>query len=252
MFPLVAWCRVGMRDERLSGTNIGTITATAHGPRGAERESLNGRGAVPVAKDPLGYAVIKRAVDFTVSLVLIVAFSWLFALIALFIKLTSPGPIIYRQTRVGRGGRPFTFYKFRSMIVGADQMIDAILHMNTTNGPTFKNPNDPRVTPVGRILRKTSLDELPQLFNVLRGDMSLVGPRPPLASEVAEYSEYELQRLAVMPGLTCLWQVNGRSDLTFREQVELDLEYIRRRGLWTDLCILLRTIPAVVTGRGAC
>ena len=223
-------------------------------PSGSVRpvEGLEKPYGVTVVQDSLFYAVSKRLVDIVLGTVALLIFSVPMILIALAIKLTSRGPIIYRQTRVGRGGRHFTFYKFRSMVVGAEEMLDQIRHTNTTNGPTFKNPNDPRVTPVGRFLRRTSLDELPQLLNVLRGDMSLVGPRPPLPSEVEEYGEVELRRLSVTPGITCLWQINGRSQLPFDKQVELDLEYIMKRSFWLDLLILLRTIPAVLTCRGAC
>lgn len=211
-----------------------------------------GEGEPFVVKDSFGYAVAKRTIDIIVSAVLLILLFIPLCVIALLVRLTSKGPAIYRQHRVGRGGREFVFYKFRSMVDGAEAKLDEVLDLNTTNGPTFKNPDDPRITPIGRILRRTSIDELPQLFNVLKGDMSLVGPRPPLPREVARYSDYQRRRLSVKPGITCLWQVNGRSNLPFDVQVELDLEYIQRRSLWLDLWILLRTIPAVLTCRGAC
>jgi len=208
--------------------------------------------SVPVAPTDPAYAVAKRALDITLSLALLVALWWLFVLIAILVKATSRGPVIYRQYRIGRGGRAFRFFKFRSMVDGADAQLDEVAGLNTTGGPTFKHPEDPRITSVGRFLRRTSLDELPQLVNVLRGDMSLVGPRPPLGREVAEYNARDMGRLAVQPGITCLWQVNGRSHLGFADQVDLDLEYVNRRSLALDLYILLQTVPAVLTGRGAC
>ena len=198
------------------------------------------------------YTVLKRAIDVGVSLAFLTLFSWLYLLIALLIKLTSPGPVLYIQMRVGTGGRHFPFPKFRSMIVNADQMKEQLEHLNEADGPVFKIKDDPRVTPIGRVLRKYSLDELPQMVNVLLGHMSLVGPRPPLPSEVEKYGQREWQRLTVRPGLTCLWQINGRSDVSFDQWMEMDLDYIRRRSLWLDFCILTKTIPAVITGRGAC
>ncbi len=198
------------------------------------------------------YTACKRIVDVLVSIVVLVGFSWLFVLIALLIKLTSRGPVLFVQPRVGSGGRVFPFFKFRSMIVGADAMRQDLEHLNEADGPVFKIKNDPRVTPLGRILRKFSLDELPQFVNVLVGHMSLVGPRPPLPSEVEKYGEREWMRLSVRPGLTCLWQINGRSEVSFDEWMDMDLDYIRRRSFWFDLAILVKTIPAVLAGRGAC
>jgi len=222
------------------------------GARGSESDLRDSSIPLEIETDSRFYAIGKRTVDIVGSLLALVLFGWLMCLIAIVVKLTSPGPVIYRQTRVGLGGRPFTFYKFRSMIDGAEALMDKVRPLNTTGGPTFKHAADPRMTPVGRVLRRTSMDELPQLFNVLRGDMSLVGPRPPLPSEVREYRDGEWKRLGVKPGITCLWQVNGRSNLCFAQQVELDLEYIRRRSILLDLYILLKTIPAVIFCRGAC
>ena len=170
---------------------------------------------------------------------------------AVAIRLDSPGPIFHRAVRVGRGGRKFRFLKLRSMRVGAEELRGLLLHLNQAEGPAFKLHDDPRVTRVGRILRKTSLDELPQLWHVLRGDMSLVGPRPPFPEEVERYEPWMLRRLSVRPGLTCLWQVGGRSDLPFDEWMRLDLEYVDRCSFRLDLWILLRTIPAVLSARGA-
>lgn len=198
-----------------------------------------------------GALAIKRAMDvlFSVALFLIVLIPM--ALIALCIKLTSPGPIIFAQYRVGRGGKIFTAYKFRTMRQGADDEKKDLLHLNEASGPLFKIRNDPRITAFGKFLRRTSLDELPQFWNVLNGDMSLVGPRPPLPNEVAQYEDWHKRRLDVSPGLTGLWQVSGRSELTFDEMVMLDLYYIENWSPWLDIWIMLKTIPALVTTRGA-
>ncbi len=172
---------------------------------------------------------------------------------ALAVRLTSEGPILFGQERVGRNGRRFTMWKFRTMVVNADALKDQLAeqHKNATDGVRFKMVRDPRITPVGRILRKFSIDELPQLFNVLIGDMTLIGPRPPVWREVALYDNRALRRLEVTPGLTCLWQVRGRSNLSFEEQVSLDIEYIDTVRPMEEVKILLETIPAVMTGRGA-
>ncbi len=197
------------------------------------------------------YAAAKRALDVLLSLTVLALFSWLFALIALAVRLTSRGPVIFKQRRVGHGGRIFTCYKFRSMTVDAEETRHRLLHLNEATGPTFKLRNDPRITRIGRWLRRFSLDELPQFYNVLRGDMSIVGPRPPLPSEVLCYTQRELGRLAVKPGLTCFWQVQGRNHIPFDHWVELDLLYIGSMSLRQDLAIILQTIPAVLGGRGA-
>lgn len=175
--------------------------------------------------------------------------SWL--VIALAVRFDSKGPILYRSWRVGEGGRLFSFLKFRSMVVGADAIREELRHLNEVDGPVFKIARDPRITKVGHFLRKTSLDELPQLWNVLVGDMSLVGPRPPILEEVRLYQPWQLRRLSVRPGLTCLWQISGRSRIGFDEWMRLDMEYIDRRCFALDLKILLLTVPAVVSGRGA-
>jgi exopolysaccharide biosynthesis polyprenyl glycosylphosphotransferase len=174
-------------------------------------------------------------------------------LIALAIKLTSPGPVLFRQQRSGLNGSPFTLYKFRTMVTNAEQFKHELEAMNEMSGPVFKVTNDPRITPVGKFLRKYSLDELPQLFNVLRTEMSLVGPRPLPVDEVKRFENLaHRRRLSVKPGITCLWQISGRNQITdFKEWVRLDLEYIDNWSLWLDLKILIRTIPAVVIGTGA-
>ena len=170
---------------------------------------------------------------------------------ALGIKLTSPGPVLFRQLRCGLHGRPFTFLKFRSMQIDAEELKPHLAPFNEMDGPAFKMTNDPRVTPIGRLLRRTSLDELPQLWNILRGDMSFVGPRPAVLEEVRQYEPWQRRRLSMKPGLTCLWQVSGRNELTFEEWMRLDLEYIDNWSLWLDVKIALKTIPAVLLGRGA-
>jgi exopolysaccharide biosynthesis polyprenyl glycosylphosphotransferase len=198
------------------------------------------------------YEVAKRSFDVAfASLVLLVALPIWFA-VAVLVATTSAGPVFFRQQRCGRNGRPFTCYKFRTMVVDAEQQRNGLLVLNEASGPVFKIRRDPRVTRVGRWLRKASIDEVPQLINVLRGEMSVVGPRPPIVAEVEKYSEFQRRRLAVKPGLTCLWQISGRSNLGFEEWVALDLEYIERQGFWYDIGLVLRTIPAVLTGRGAC
>lgn len=197
------------------------------------------------------YAAAKRALDLAVASVLLIVLSPLLLLVALLIRTTSAGPVIFRQVRCGIDGSTFTCYKFRTMSNGAHELKGELLPLNEVTGPVFKIQNDPRVTRLGRHLRKSSIDELPQLVNVIRGEMSLVGPRPPLPDEVATYAPHELKRLTVKPGLTCLWQVSGRSNLSFEEWVKLDLEYIEKRSFWYDALIIIRTIPAVVTGRGA-
>jgi exopolysaccharide biosynthesis polyprenyl glycosylphosphotransferase len=199
--------------------------------------------------------VAKQLMDFFGSLLLLVLLTVIpvIPLIALAIKLTSPGPVLFRQQRSGLNGSPFTLYKFRTMVTNAEQFKHELEAMNEMSGPVFKVTNDPRITPVGKFLRKYSLDELPQLFNVLRTEMSLVGPRPLPVDEVKRFENLaHRRRLSVKPGITCLWQISGRNQITdFKEWVRLDLEYIDNWSLWLDLKILIRTIPAVVIGTGA-
>jgi lipopolysaccharide/colanic/teichoic acid biosynthesis glycosyltransferase len=195
---------------------------------------------------------MKRLFDIVSATPLLIALSPVFLLTAFAIYLDNPGPVFYVQTRVGKDGRHFSFYKFRSMIVGADKMKDQLQEMNESgDGVIFKMKEDPRITRIGQIIRKFSIDELPQLINVLRGDMSLVGPRPALPKEVALYTLEQRKRLHIKPGITCIWQVSGRSDIPFSGQVQLDLDYIRSNSLFKDIWILLKTIPAVITGKGA-
>jgi lipopolysaccharide/colanic/teichoic acid biosynthesis glycosyltransferase len=193
----------------------------------------------------------KRIVDLLGATVALILSAPILLLAAVAITIESRGSVLYRSTRVGRNGRPFTFYKLRSMVNGADRHRHHLSHLNECDGPVFKISRDPRVTVVGRLLRTTSLDELPQLWNVIWGDMSLVGPRPPLPEEVSHYQPWQMRRLEVRPGLTCLWQISGRSRIGFEEWMRLDLEYINRRSFRLDLQILLRTIPAVLSQEGA-
>ncbi len=207
---------------------------------------------VPVAPPRPLYDLSKRWFDAGVSALLLALLSPLLLLIALAIKVTSAGPVFYRWQVVGRGGRPFTGYKFRTMVVNADALKAQLMAANEMSGPVFKIKRDPRITPIGRFLRKLSLDELPQLWSVLKGDMSLVGPRPPLRAEYMQFTPWQRTKLSVTPGITCLWQIGGRNRVSsFDEWVQLDLDYIARRSFWFDLWILLRTVPAVLLGRGA-
>jgi lipopolysaccharide/colanic/teichoic acid biosynthesis glycosyltransferase len=193
----------------------------------------------------------KRAIDVSLSGILLTMLSPLLAILAIVVKATSPGPVFYPWRVVGKNGRPFVGYKFRSMVDGADKMKAELEIRNEMQGPVFKITNDPRITPVGHWLRRYSLDELPQLYSVLTGDMSLVGPRPPLVTEYARFTERQKHKLAVVPGMTCLWQVNGRNAVqNFDEWVRLDLEYISRWSLWLDLQILWRTVGVVFQGSG--
>ena len=194
----------------------------------------------------------KRLMDIVGSGIGMILLSPVFLAIAIAVKLSSPGPVFFAQTRVGRYGRHFKFYKFRSMRQDAEAHKAALMAKNESkDGVIFKMKDDPRITKVGRFIRRTSLDELPQLWNVFIGDMSLVGPRPPVPSEVQEYTLEDRKRLDVIPGITCLWQIKGRSEIPFHEQVRLDKEYILAPGIWKDIVILFKTIPAIIGGRGA-
>ena len=195
---------------------------------------------------------LKRIFDVIGSLFLLIVLSPVLLLVALIIKLSSPGPVLYTFRVLGKRARPIVAYKFRTMVVNADEMKRTLVRFNQMRGPAFKMRKDPRVTALGRFLRKYSIDELPQLWSVLLGDMSLVGPRPPFAEEFSEFKPWQWAKLSVRPGITCIWQVTGRSDITdFDQWAQLDLEYIRNWSLSLDLKILLQTIPAVLRGRGA-
>jgi len=196
---------------------------------------------------------VKRAFDIIASLVALILFGPLFLLIGLLIKIEDGGPVIFQQTRVGKFGREFKMYKFRSMCLDAETRLPELLKKNQhREGVTFKIKNDPRLTRCGKWLRTFSLDELPQFFNVLRGDMSLVGPRPPLPREVARYTLADRRRLAAKPGITCFWQISGRSEIDFSGQVKLDVDYIETRNFLVDVTILAKTVPAVLSAKGAC
>lgn len=197
------------------------------------------------------YLIAKRAMDIIICVATLVLLAPLWLLVALAIKLDSRGPILFRQLRVGKNHKPFFCLKFRSMTADAETRKSEVVHLNEVDGPVFKIRNDPRVTRVGRFIRKTSLDEFPQLINVLRGEMTMVGPRPPLPREVEQYEEWMLRRLEVTPGLTCIWQISGRSNVSFEQWMRMDLRYIDTCSIAMDISILLRTIPAVLFGRGA-
>jgi lipopolysaccharide/colanic/teichoic acid biosynthesis glycosyltransferase len=200
---------------------------------------------------PATWMVMKRAFDIGVSAILLVVLSPVFAVIALAVKLTSPGRVIFSQMRVGKDGKTFRFYKFRTMVDGAHLLHDHVAHLNECDGPALKIANDPRLHGLGPFLRRASLDELPQLWNVLRGEMSLVGPRPALPNEVANYAAPYYERFDVMPGLTGLWQVSGRATVPFRRWMAMDIWYVRNWTPFVDLWLLARTVPAVLFREGA-
>lgn len=202
-------------------------------------------------KKKLIYSFFKRLMDFFGALLGLILLSWLFLIIAILVKCTSKGPVFYVSQRVGKNGKLFRFYKFRSMRVGADAELQELLKYNETQGITFKMKDDPRITKFGKFLRKTSLDELPQLWNILNGSMSIVGPRPATPREVEQYNDYQKQRLMVKQGLTCIWQCSGRSNTTFDEQVDMDLNYINKRGFFYDIWLIIKTFFAVLFGKGA-
>ena len=198
------------------------------------------------------YLAVKRCFDIVFSLLCLIVFSIPILFVMLLIVIDSPGASpIYTQYRVGKNGRVFKFYKLRSMVPEADQMLDSLLDQNEMEGPAFKISNDPRITRVGRVIRKTCIDELPQLWNILKGDMSFVGPRPPLPREVEQYNDFQRNRLSVVPGLTCYWQIQpNRNSLTFDKWLELDLKYIEERNVKTDLMIIFKTVGAVLNMEG--
>ncbi|NOT33784.1 MAG: sugar transferase [Candidatus Eisenbacteria bacterium] len=246
---------LGYQRVRSSGRARANGHSDAWAPRVRTPSTLPAVTAVPahpVAVDTGLYLKFgKRVLDLLAATVALILLAPVIAAIAIAIKLESHGPILYFSRRVGRNGRAFWFLKFRSMVVGADRNRHHLSHLNECDGPIFKISRDPRVTRVGRFLRVTSLDEIPQFVNVLIGDMSLVGPRPPIPEEVEQYEPWQWRRLDVKPGITCLWQISGRSRLSFKEWMRLDLEYIKHRSLWLDLRILLRTLPAVLSREGA-
>lgn len=188
------------------------------------------------------YEVIKRVIDVVCSFVGVLVLSPLFVVIAIIIKFTSKGPVFFSQKRVGRDGKEFKMYKFRSMVVNAEELKEKLAAQNEMSGPMFKMKDDPRVTKVGKFIRKTSIDELPQLLNVLKGDMSLVGPRPSLPKEVAQFEDWMYRRLEVKPGLTCYWQVSGRNNIDFEDWMKLDIKYVDERSTWIDIKLIFKTV----------
>jgi len=227
-----------------------------HAQAKAEITEIDGIPLLTYANAPTNPLLLasKRALDVALSSLILLLAAPIVLLVAIAVRLTTGragGGVLFRQTRCGLNGRRFTLYKFRTMTADAEERLAELQHLNEMDGPVFKVRDDPRVTRVGRVLRKFSLDELPQLWNVLRGDMSLVGPRPPIPEEVARYERWQRRRLSMKPGLTCLWQVNGRNELDFGSWMELDLQYIDSWSLSLDLKILLKTIPVVLSGRGA-
>lgn len=216
---------------------------------GSQNESAEPE--ITIYENPV-YLAVKRCFDIVFSLLCIIVFTIPILFVMLLIVIDSPGASpIYTQYRVGKNGRVFKFYKLRSMVPEADQMLDSLLDQNEMEGPAFKISNDPRITRVGRVIRKTCIDELPQLWNILKGDMSFVGPRPPLPREVEQYNDFQRNRLSVVPGLTCYWQIQpNRNSLTFDKWLELDLKYIEERNVKTDLMIIFKTVGAVLKMEG--
>ncbi len=216
-------------------------------------EELDGVPLVTFSTSPNGTLSLafKRLIDVALSALLLALAAPIVVFVATAIRISSQGAVLFRQTRCGLNGRRFTLYKFRTMVEDAEERRHEVAHLNEMDGPVFKARNDPRVTALGRFLRKFSLDELPQLWNVLKGDMSLVGPRPPIPEEVEQYQRWQRRRLAMRPGLTCLWQVSGRNQLDFEQWMRLDLQYIDSWSPWLDFKILAKTVPVVLSGRGA-
>ena len=219
----------------------------------AELGDLDGLPMLSFSSAPTDEVALlfKRAFDVLSSAAALLLFSPVLLATALAVKLESPGPVFFRQVRVGKNGRPFRMFKFRSMRADAEERLESLRARNEASGPVFKMRNDPRVTRVGAFIRRYSIDELPQFLNVLSGEMSVVGPRPPVPAEVRQYERWQRRRLSVKPGITCTWQVSGRSDITFDRWMELDLAYIDSWSLWRDVQICFQTIPAVLTSRGA-
>ncbi len=258
VFALPARATARFEDQVLALQEQGVLVRFAlelfpHARARVELNEMDGVPLISLVTTPSGALELgaKRALDVAISLA-VVAVAWpAIGAVALGIKLSGRGAVLFRQRRCGLNGRQFTLYKFRTMVEGAHERMLEVAHLNEMDGPVFKSSRDPRVTPFGRFLRKFSLDELPQLWNVLRGDMSLVGPRPPIPEEVARYERWQRRRLAMKPGLTGLWQISGRNELDFERWMALDLQYIDTWSPWLDLKILLKTVPVVLSGRGA-
>jgi exopolysaccharide biosynthesis polyprenyl glycosylphosphotransferase len=258
---LTAWSDVGQEELRrlswdLEGTGVQLLVAPRLTEVATPRLHIRTVGGMPLldVQEPEFTGVrraVKTALDYGLATFALIVLAPVLAAAAVAVKVTSPGPVLFRQERVGRHGKHFVMHKFRSMYVDAEQRLAQLEHLNEGGGPLFKLRDDPRVTPVGRFIRRYSLDELPQLFDVLLGRMSMVGPRPPLPSEVAQYEDDVRRRLLVKPGLTGLWQVSGRSDLSWEESVRLDLSYVENWFLGLDLSIIARTVSAVLARHGA-
>ena len=197
------------------------------------------------------YEIIKRLIDVVCSFLGVLVLSPLFIIIAIIIKTTSKGPVFFSQRRVGKNGKEFDMYKFRSMVVNAEELKEKLAAQNEMSGPMFKMKDDPRVTKVGKFIRKTSIDELPQLWNVLKGDMSLVGPRPSLPKEAAQFEEWMYRRLEVKPGLTCYWQVSGRNNIDFEDWMKLDIKYVDERSTWIDIKLIFKTVGVLFGDKNA-
>lgn len=206
-----------------------------------DREELNLNSEAVITDITIGYKFFKRVIDIVCSLSGLLLLSPVLIIVSILIKLESDGPIIFSQDRIGYKGKEFKMYKFRSMVVNAEELKKRLSEQNEMSGPMFKMKNDPRVTKVGKFIRKTSIDELPQLINILKGEMSLVGPRPSLPKEVKEFEPWMMERLEVKPGLTCYWQVSGRNDIDFEEWMKLDIRYVRERSFWLDMKLIFKT-----------
>lgn len=202
-------------------------------------------------KKNAGYFIFKRIIDFIGALVGLILISPVMIIVAIWIKLDSKGPVFFAQSRVGRDGKQFVMYKFRSMCTDAEELLGELKDDNEMSGPMFKIKDDPRITKIGKFVRKTSIDELPQLFNIIKGDMSLVGPRPSLPKEVAQFTTFQKQRLIAKPGLTCYWQVSGRSDVSFKEWMKMDVKYIIKRNTLLDIILIVKTVGVLFGDKGA-
>ena len=239
------------KESLLSPQEIPVVQAAERAPASTLAADRAGDLVSFPVRDPRHYRIGKRALDLCLSALGILLFLPLMVPLAFLIKLESNGPIFFRQIRVGRNRRHFVCYKFRSMVAEAETLKEEFRYLNEAEGPMFKIRDDPRITALGRFLRRSSLDELPQLFNVFKGDMSIVGPRPQIPCEVELYEPWHYRRLEVTPGITCLWQVSGRSSIGFEEWMRLDMEYVKLRSFIFDVKILLRTLPAIIARRGA-
>ena len=250
MYTQFSHSMMSATEKEVFELNAPKSKTVAHWVESLENNSQT-RVQFVVAKEDKTQYYMKRAFDTLVALGLLPLVFPVMVMVAIAIRLESKGNVVFKQTRIGRYGKPFTCYKFRSMFTNAEEIKAQLMSKNESDGPVFKMKQDPRVTKVGRIIRKLSLDELPQLFNILFGDMSLVGPRPAVTKEVLQYTQHQLGRLNAIPGLTGLQQVSGRSNLDFARWIELDLQYIEEQSIARDVQILLMTVPAVVTGHGA-